>query len=290
VYGIVSLRVVAVSIISFLAESLPSFRETEILYEIKSLFNVTLNSTITSTMERRVQVLHPVLNIIDLCCMVFFTLEYALRIAFIHKRLRNMRSIMGLVDLTALLQDYIHLIMVATDPTLANSSSTKIITILEITRILRIFRLVRHVPGLWILIYTLKASLQDLLLVIAFLCVGMLIFSSLIYYADDRKTCTSIPHSFWWALITMTTVGYGDMYPVAEWGYVIGSLTAMSGLLMIGFSVPILVKNFIMYYQHVQFALEEEKLKRNTSRKRTRITRVEEIHKKISTKNNNSYC
>jgi voltage-gated potassium channel Kch len=90
----------------------------------------------------------------------------------------------------------------------------------------------------------------------------VLIFSSLIYYADDRKTFTSIPHSFWWALITMTTVGYGDMYPVTEWGYVIGSLTAMSGLLMIGFSLPILVNNFIMYYQHVQFALEEEKLKR----------------------------
>ena len=241
-------------------------------------------------MERRIQVVHPVLNIIDLCCMVFFTLEYILRITLIHKRLRYTRSIMGLIDLFALLPDYIHLIMVTIDPTLVNSSSTKIITILKITRILRIFRLVRHVPGLWILIYTLKASLQELFLMVAFLCVGMLIFSSLIYYADDRKTFTSIPHSFWWALITMTTVGYGDMYPVTEWGYVIGSLTAMSGLLMIGFSVPILVNNFIMYYQHVQFALEEEKLKRNTSRKRTRMTRVEDIDKEISTKNNNSYC
>jgi voltage-gated potassium channel Kch len=57
---------------------------------------------------------------------------------------------------------------------------------------------------------------------------------------------TSIPYSFWWALITLTTVGYGDMYPVTEWGYVIGSLTAMFGLLMIGFSVPILVNNFII--------------------------------------------
>jgi hypothetical protein len=88
----------------------------------------------------------------------------------------------------------------------------------------------------------------------------------------------------------MTTVGYSDMYPVTEWGYVIDSLTAMSGLLMIGFSVPILVNNFIMYYQHVQFALEEEKLKRNTPHKRARITRVQDIDKVISTKNNNSYC
>jgi hypothetical protein len=45
-----------------------------------------------------------------------------------------------------------------------------------------------------------------------------------------------------------------------------------------------------LYYQHVQFALEEEKLKRNTSRKRTLMTRVEDIDKEISTKNNNSYC
>ena len=77
---------------------------------------------------------------------------------------------------------------------------------------------------------------------------------------------------------------------MTKWGYVIGSLRALSGLLMIGFSVSILVNNFIMYYQHVQFALEEEKLKRNTSRKRTRMTQVEDIDKAISTKNNNSYC
>ena len=77
---------------------------------------------------------------------------------------------------------------------------------------------------------------------------------------------------------------------MTEWGYVIGSLRALSGLLMIGFSGPILVNNFIMYYQHVQFALEEEKLKRNTSRKRTLMKRVEDIDKEISAKNNNSYC
>ena len=215
-YGIVSICVVAVSIPSFLAESLPSFKKTYILYGVKSSFNVTLNYTITSTVDRRMQVVHPVLNIIDLCCMVIFTLKYILRIAFTHKRLRYTRSIMGLIDLSALLPDYIHLIMVTIDPTLANSSSTKIITMLNVNKILRIFRLVRHVKGLWILIYILKASLQELFLMIAFLCVGMLFFSSLIYYADDRNTFTSIPHNFWWALITMTTVRYGDMYPVTE--------------------------------------------------------------------------
>ena len=55
---------------------------------------------------------------------------------------------MGLIDLSALLPDYIHLIMVSIDPTLVNSYSTTIITILNATRILRIFQLARHVPGL----------------------------------------------------------------------------------------------------------------------------------------------
>ena len=77
---------------------------------------------------------------------------------------------------------------------------------------------------------------------------------------------------------------------MTECCYVIGSLRALSGLLMIGFSGAISVNNFSMYYQHVQFALEEEKLKRNTSRKRTLMKRVEDIDKEIFTKNNNSYC
>ena len=105
----------------------------------------------------------------------------------------------------------------------------------------------------------------------AFLMVGMLIFSSLIFYADDKEIFTSIPHSFWWALITMTTVGYGDMYPVTGWGYLIGSLTAMSGLLMIGFSVPVLVNNFLMYYKHVEFALQEERMKRAKQKRSTNV-------------------
>lgn len=96
----------------------------------------------------------------------------------------------------------------------------------------------------------------------AFLLVGMLVFSSLIYYVDDHAIFTSIPHGFWWAIITMTTVGYGDMYPTTNLGYFVGSFTAMSGLLMIGFSVPVLVNNFIMYYKHVQFALEEDEVKK----------------------------
>lgn len=65
----------------------------------------------------------------------------------------------------------------------------------------------------------------------------------------------------------MTTVGYGDMYPVTELGYVVGSFTALSGLLMIGFSVPVLVNNFIMYYKHLEFAIIDEEARDEEEKK-----------------------
>ena len=169
-----------------------------------------------------------------------------------------MTSLMGVVDILAIVPDYVQFIVYAIHPEMRYDGNINYIAILRVARVLRIFRLIRHVPGLWILFYTLKSSFKELLLMIVFLIVGMLIFSSLIYFVDDRETFKSIPHSFWWSLITMTTVGYGDMYPVTELGYVVGSFTALSGLLMIGFSVPVLVNNFIMYYKHLEFAINDE--------------------------------
>ena len=96
---------------------------------------------------------------------------------------------------------------------------------------------------------------QDLLLLLLFVLVGTLVFSSLVYYAEHEAQSdvfTSIPRCFWWAIVTMTTVGYGDMAPVTVWGCLVGPATAISGVLMIGFTVPVLVNNFVMYYQYTQ--------------------------------------
>lgn len=57
----------------------------------------------------------------------------------------------------------------------------------------------------------------------------------------------------------MTTVGYGDMYPITTWGYLIGTATGISGVLMIAFTVPVLVNNFILYYNHTRSTMRREK-------------------------------
>ncbi|CAB4065610.1 KCNC1 [Lepeophtheirus salmonis] len=132
-----------------------------------------------------------------------------------------------------------------------------ILEFFSIIRILRLFKLTRHSPGLKILIHTFKASSKELTLLVFFLILGMVIFASLVYYAErlhanPHNDFKSIPEGLWWAVVTMTTVGYGDMVPKTYAGLIVGSLCALSGVLVIALPVPVIVSNFSMFYSHTQ--------------------------------------
>lgn len=286
IYSYVALGFVVISIFSFVAQTHNFFRVPfdDGLAASNATLNGTLprgdgNATATTTTATTITATppsathskttpstamddlddaHPVMLFIDATCLAFFLTEFFIRVILSPKRLRMFLLPMTIFELLALLPDLIEFGMRIVQPSVRLTSAVDTITFLRLLRVFRIFRLMRHFPGLWILFYTLKASMKELLLLLLFLGVGMLFFASLIYYTDDRTVFTSIPHACWWSVITMTTVGYGDMYPKTEWGYVVGTMTALCGVLVIGFTVPVLVNNFILYYQHTQCALARE--------------------------------
>ena len=149
---------------------------------------------------------------------------------------------------------YIDLVLAQMASHLENAD---VLEFFSIIRILRLFKLTRHSPGLKILLQTFRASSKELMLLVFFLVLGIIIFASLVYYAEriqpnPHNDFNSIPLGLWWALVTMTTVGYGDMVPKTYLGMFVGALCALGGVLTVALPVPVIVSNFEMYYSHTQ--------------------------------------
>ncbi len=118
---------------------------------------------------------------------------------------------MNIIDLVAIVPYFITLFTIlAEEKTKSNQAmSLAILRVIRLVRVFRIFKLSRHSKGLQILGQTLRASMQELALLMFFLFIGVILFSSAVYFAEQSEPESffkSIPDAFWWAMITMTTV------------------------------------------------------------------------------------
>ncbi|XP_055680302.1 potassium voltage-gated channel protein Shaw-like [Lutzomyia longipalpis] len=187
---------------------------------------------------------------VELVCNVWFIIELAVRFVVAPNILQFIKSPVNIIDLAATLSFY-------TDVVQQMGEQTGLLEAFSIIRILRLFKLTRHSPGLRILIHTFKASAKELTLLVFFLVLGIVVFASLVYYAEKlqdnpNNQFKSIPLGLWWAIVTMTTVGYGDMAPKTYIGMFVGALCALAGVLTIALPVPVIVSNFSMFYSHTQ--------------------------------------
>ncbi|XP_001640125.3 potassium voltage-gated channel subfamily C member 1 isoform X2 [Nematostella vectensis] len=196
----------------------------------------------------------------------WFTLELFIRILFCPEKLRFFKQVMTWIDIISLLPYYYKFIMEATNQGNV-ASQLDFLRSVRLIRLFRAFRFFRFTSGLQIIVQSLKASFRELLLLVIILLIPVVLFSSVIYDLEkdvkgNSVNFTSIPQSFWWAIITMTTVGYGDMSPKTLSGQIIGSLCAICGVLIIGLPVSVIGNNFSTYYEHAQARLNLPRKKR----------------------------
>ncbi|XP_067664290.1 potassium voltage-gated channel protein egl-36-like [Haliotis asinina] len=120
---------------------------------------------------------------------------------------------------------------------------------LTITRIFRLFRMGRSCQGFKVMLVALRASSGELFLMVgSFICVTLM-FAVLAFLSELREaTFTNILTAWWWAVVTMTTVGYGDVYPVSVIGQVIASVCAVTGMVILTLPIAIIGTNFAEYY------------------------------------------
>uniref|UniRef100_A0A8C2Z9T8 BTB domain-containing protein n=1 Tax=Cyclopterus lumpus TaxID=8103 RepID=A0A8C2Z9T8_CYCLU len=265
IIAIISVMVIVLSILIFCLETLPDFRNEK---EKREEYFYTYHSqpkNVSENMPLPQNVFHDPFFLVETICICWFSFELLMRFTCSPSKMSFFKDVMNIIDFSAILPFFVTLgTELAKDNDATPATSLAIIRVIRLVRVFRIFKLSRHSKGLQILGQTLRASMRELGLLIFFLFIGVILFSSAIYFAEADHANTdfiSIPHAFWWAVVTMTTVGYGDMYPQTVWGKLVGSMCAIAGVLTISLPVPVIVSNFSYFYHretecedHIEYA------------------------------------
>lgn len=215
---------------------------------IFTLIVLNVCAFILGTVEEIASAFGPWLDGLENVSLVVFTVEYVARVwscvaepAYsrpLTGRLRFMATPLALIDLAAILPFYLP--FVALD--------LRFVRLLRVFRILRIARLARYLQSLQLLGRVFKQKKEELTTTFVVLIFLLIFASSLMYYAEhdvQPEAFPNIPTAMWWAVATLTTVGYGDVYPISPLGRLLGGIVAVLGIGLFALPTAILGSGFL---------------------------------------------
>ncbi|XP_019373186.1 PREDICTED: potassium voltage-gated channel subfamily V member 2 [Gavialis gangeticus] len=214
----------------------------------------------------------PLLEHVETLCIAFFTLEYVLRLVSTPNLRRFASSALNVVDLIAILPLYLQMLLECfTDDDQPRGQGSlhdydiekvgrvgkvgQVLRIMRLMRIFRILKLARHSTGLRAFGFTLRQCYQQVGCLLLFIAMGIFAFSAMVYSVEhdvSSTNFTSIPHAWWWAAVSISTVGYGDMCPETHLGRLFAFLCIAFGIILNGMPISILYNKFSDYYSKLK--------------------------------------
>ena len=194
----------------------------------------------------------------DLFSVIIFTIEYVLRVwssnheeKYKHSfwgRLKYMVSPGALIDLMAFLPYYVHVIV---------GLDLRVLRILRLMRFIRLFRLTAYMKSAHMITNVFKKRINELALSLVLVIFLIIIASCAIYFAEhlhpvNQYKFTSIPATMWWAVVTLTTTGYGDMYPMTMLGKGMAMLIMLSGVAFFALPAGIITAGFLEEFRRTR--------------------------------------
>ena len=180
--------------------------------------------------------------------IAIFSVEYVLRVWSctasqifknpVRGRLRYMLSPLALVDLLAILPFYLPMLI---------PCDLRMLRAVRLFRLFRILKMGRYSKAIQLLCQVIKRKREELVIMIFLVFVLLIIASSLMYYiehAEQPDAFSSIPEAMWWGVATLTTVGYGDVYPVTSFGKAVGAFISLLGIGLFALPAGILASGF----------------------------------------------
>nr|XP_061790985.1 potassium voltage-gated channel subfamily V member 2-like [Nerophis lumbriciformis] len=200
---------------------------------------------------------------VEIVTIVFFALEYLIRLATTPNIKLFLKSGLNFVDMVAVMPYFAQIILEAAFgtedgntpkdlKTLANVSKlSHVLKVVKLLRIFRILKLARHSTGMRAFGFTLRQCYQQASCILLFIAMGIFTFSALLHSAEretEDSPISSIPYAWWWAAVSISTVGYGDVVPVTILGRIVAFGCISFGIILNGMPISFLFNKFSDYY------------------------------------------
>ena len=225
------------------------------------LIVLSITSIILESFPTLMEDYSSIFRAIELVTVIIFSIEYVLRLwtadikypnaGRIRSRLKFMFSWMGLVDILAILPFYIPYII---------RVDLRFVRVLRVMRLLRIFKLKRYSKA-FMMVSKVFSKKQSELSIAAFITFGLLLFSSTMMYHIEHEVqpdrFPDIISTLWWAVATLTTVGYGDVYPITGWGKLVAGIISLIGIGLVALPTGIISAAFVEELSNERQAKEE---------------------------------